>query len=1831
MKVSLHFIKATLVLLCLFFLLILNSKNGFSQCTNSSSYGSATAPASGCTQITTIQYATEYATISSVVAGTAYKSTSSITTDFLTVRQGSYNGPCVAAGVTPLSWTAPVAGTYYVHCNTNSACGTATTNRTTQICYGASGCTNTSSYGSANAPTAGCTQITTAQYATEYATISSVAAGTTYTSTSSITTDFLTVHQGSYNGPIIASGITPLTWTATVSGTYYVHCNTNSSCGTATTSRTTQICYVGAPFGCSGPTSITTSVSPTGSCNSSQSVTFNVASFTGGALGGGSWEYQWQNGATVLQSWSTTSSYTATLNNSATYTVYMRSSACTASVSSGYNATYSLYTASSTTPVLSSPADNSVQTTSAATLSWAGSIGSHPNSRYEYSLNSGIWTSTGAGTSVGVTLNVGANTWQVRYYDGCSAQYYTTAVWTVYYAPNNYCGSVNHGGNSWTISANTTVGGNHTNVGTFTINSSITATIDAACHYFYVEAESIVVSGIINADGVGYSGGAGGNYGGFWAEGGYTDGRGITSCWDKDNCRDLGLGGGLLGSAGSGPGGGGIGGNGTFGYGSKQECGFWSDDGGVVGGGGGAGGGAGGTYGGAGGNGQAGGIGGKDDNQCGNAGCQVYIEGSGGTGGNAAATYGNSTTEAIEYGSGGAGAGGGGRGSFCGANTCYSAGGNGGTGGGAVKLVATQNLTINASGSIYANGSNGGNGGEGGENDYTSDCCADLNDDCTEQTFTGPGGGGTGAGAGSGGGIMLKADCSIIMNGTLQAKGGNGGAGGDGGWSDWSTAYYGGKGSGGAGGGGGRIKIFQSPCGNNTIAGFISYNGGSGGAVASFGRASTGSAGNTGSSGSYSVNTSSTSISLSGGTSGSSQSVCTGGDPAELTNIASATTGVCSFSYQWMSCTSGCTVPPTGYAIISGATGATYDPPSGLTQTTYYCRRVTAGSCTSYSNYIIVTVVPDPSITTQPSGGTICAGGSFTLSVIAAGGTPVLTYQWYNTGGAISGATSSSYVATAAGDYYCIVAASASGCGSATTNTVTVSVVTDPAITTQPSSGALCAGSSITLNIVASGGTPSLTYQWYNSGGVIAGATSSSYSAAAAESYYCIASASGNGCGSVTSSTAVVTVSNPATTGLVVGDYVWSGNTSTDWAVATNWLVYNGAGVYSVAVVKPDSSKNVIFRNYGSCATNTGHILGGYTADCRSITIESSLTMGAGSVLNVARNWTNTLGTFNPGTGSVKFNGLLNIVSTIYTGGNGAGKQFYNLVINSTSNTGAGTNDGNKVNLEGNIRINNDFILTSGYQFNVNSASTMSIGGNFTHNICEFNRGLGSVTLTGTAKLIDGAAVTYFRILNISGSYTLTEPSIYLWSNPLGDYGDLNILPGGSLNATNKDIFIDGSWTNNGTFIAGTGSVLFTRGYDQTIFSGGSRFYNMFVVKDAALPYLTILDPAWITSHCGFGMGIVNFSGTGSLTFTDNSSSDDGSSLSFVDGPVIKEGNDGFVFPVGDETSHPLWPHVWAPLFLSNAAGAASDKFTCEYFFTAAPNNYNAWNMCDYTALHHASGIEYWMLNRNSGTATPDVGLFWKNADRSGITNVSEVVVAHYEPCPMPAGPLKWKAMSTSASGTTGPTGTGLAIGTGFTNYSPITFGTKTNSNPLPVSLLDFTAVCTANGVEVQWTTATETNNDYFIVERSQDAISWQTVTTVQGAGNSNSSLNYQVLDAQPYGGTSFYRLRQVDYNGQSETFNAVAVRCNEGQPSVSFYPNPFTSGLSIDMVNIGSDKATLTVYDILGQKVLAKNLVSNELSNGTLILDLEPLAKGLYTIEFRSDSYSKIAKIVKN
>ncbi|MBI4947712.1 MAG: T9SS type A sorting domain-containing protein [Bacteroidetes bacterium] len=171
---------------------------------------------------------------------------------------------------------------------------------------------------------------------------------------------------------------------------------------------------------------------------------------------------------------------------------------------------------------------------------------------------------------------------------------------------------------------------------------------------------------------------------------------------------------------------------------------------------------------------------------------------------------------------------------------------------------------------------------------------------------------------------------------------------------------------------------------------------------------------------------------------------------------------------------------------------------------------------------------------------------------------------------------------------------------------------------------------------------------------------------------------------------------------------------------------------------------------------------------------------------------------------------------------------------------------------------------------------------------------------------------------------------------------------------------------------------------------------------------------------------------------------------------------------------------------------------------------------------------------------------------------------------------------------------------------------------PLPVEMLAFKTVCSSGKAKLQWSTASETNNNYFGIERSDDGVNFQTIGKVNGAGNSNTTRNYLFVDEQlpsPVGegsGVRYYRLKQTDYNG-SYTYSEV-VSFNKNNCSMSVYPNPFDKTIYMSSGTGTVVNALFRIVNVLGQEVYARNIIIP--GDGTsLSVDLPLLASGMYVV----------------
>jgi Secretion system C-terminal sorting domain len=135
--------------------------------------------------------------------------------------------------------------------------------------------------------------------------------------------------------------------------------------------------------------------------------------------------------------------------------------------------------------------------------------------------------------------------------------------------------------------------------------------------------------------------------------------------------------------------------------------------------------------------------------------------------------------------------------------------------------------------------------------------------------------------------------------------------------------------------------------------------------------------------------------------------------------------------------------------------------------------------------------------------------------------------------------------------------------------------------------------------------------------------------------------------------------------------------------------------------------------------------------------------------------------------------------------------------------------------------------------------------------------------------------------------------------------------------------------------------------------------------------------------------------------------------------------------------------------------------------------------------------------------------------------------------------------------------------------------------SPLPVELLSFTAIKNGKAVELEWVTASEKDNDYFVVERSTDLINTEEIGTIDGAKNSNTINRYSLTDKNPLTGNSYYRLRQVDIDGKYTHSKWLIVKFDK-TTSIILYPNPASDYIYID-TNDDNDIPELRIIDISG------------------------------------------------
>ena len=211
-----------------------------------------------------------------------------------------------------------------------------------------------------------------------------------------------------------------------------------------------------------------------------------------------------------------------------------------------------------------------------------------------------------------------------------------------------------------------------------------------------------------------------------------------------------------------------------------------------------------------------------------------------------------------------------------------------------------------------------------------------------------------------------------------------------------------------------------------------------------------------------------------------------------------------------------------------------------------------------------------------------------------------------------------------------------------------------------------------------------------------------------------------------------------------------------------------------------------------------------------------------------------------------------------------------------------------------------------------------------------------------------------------------------------------------------------------------------------------------------------------------------------------------------------------------------------------------------------------------------------------------------------------------------------------------GSTGT-IHYGGSCSNPGDVTDGVDTftgcDNSILPIELVFFRGNHERGVNILEWQTATEINNDFFSIERSQDARTWEEIAKVAGNGNSDVILDYQYRDERPLYGSNYYRLKQVDYDGKSEYFHIILIKTGD-LPDLSIestFPNPTTDELQVNYLSNNTIPIKLNIYDSNGLSVIKRD-VENRPGFNQLVLSTDHLAPGIYLLlmENRGSHFSR-------
>ena len=529
---------------------------------------------------------------------------------------------------------------------------------------------------------------------------------------------------------------------------------------------------------------------------------------------------------------------------------------------------------------------------------------------------------------------------------------------------------------------------------------------------------------------------------------------------------------------------------------------------------------------------------------------------------------------------------------------------------------------------------------------------------------------------------------------------------------------------------------------------------------------------------------------------------------------------------------------------------------------------------------------------------------------------------------------------------------------------------------------------------------------------------------------------------------------------------------------------------------------------------------------------------------------------------------------------------------------------------DGNVNFNFPQVYLNGTTYN-GTASIQKNG-------ATDNAGNGGNIFNSTTTITNTSA-NFIRLAN-------TNPDNYNADVTFAQNNSGVLAPNYNANCTyGGNVTVSSSSTYTITFGSGTGTATFSGGNAQTINKSGSVGNPVFtrLVMNKTANDVTLNTRINISTSLTLTQGLINTTSTNILNMNNASTTTIGNALSYINGPMNYDmalsGSRALNFPIGKSAD-------WRPVTLTAVNNSATS-----YTYKGEVTNANA-NSLGYVkpaTVDTVSHVHYWDIDRsltstgvasNANVSGNQTILIYYGAN-DGVTDPSNLTIVKNTS----AAPTNW--IDIGGTGATAGAGSvsSTSFPSAFTSYSRFTLANKKGgTNPLPIELLYFTANPVEKKVNLDWATASETNNSHFEIERSADGVNFEYVASINayGDGNSVTKQTYTSIDEKPYKGISYYRLKQVDKTGEFKYAPVVSVEFKDNS-YVNVFPNPAHSRIMIkaseDYIN-----ASLKVINTLGVEVVANE--SLESFNG--LVDLSHLANGIYYVVIKKGEQTENIKI---